>query len=252
MTVENYRRMTPCIVAMQHAACSFNPCRHTLDLVKLAFLGIPVFGRKVSLIFPIIHLTVDLKLICINGLSDLINSLFFANIYPGWHNYSLWGLLFQFHGLLVSWLLNFIEYKTCLYQQLLSTLLTYKLHWNYLNQSCQNHSYLLTVQEAHKEYISFTDQIWAKYEQLDSGKYGAVCTLAFNAEACKLSNICLCEPTLPETEPATSKGIIQAHVLQALKILFRSKLQAGSLVRIHGGCSFVCRYVRITGLLSAP
>ena len=63
---------------------------------------------------------------------------------------------------------------------------------------------------------------------------------------------CSCEPTLPETEPDTSKGIIQAHVLQALKMLFRSKLQAGSLVRVHRGCSFVCRYVGITGLLSAP
>ena len=28
--------------------------------------------------------------------------------------------------------------------------------------------YLLTVQEAHKEYNSLMDQIWAKYEQLDS------------------------------------------------------------------------------------
>ena len=28
---------------------------------------------------------------------------------------------------------------------------------------------LLTVQEAHKEYSSLTDQIRAKYEQLDSG-----------------------------------------------------------------------------------
>ena len=44
--------------------------------------------------------------------------------------------------------------------------------------------YLLTLQEAHKKYNSLTDQIWAKYEQLDSGKYGAVGTPAFNAEAC--------------------------------------------------------------------
>ena len=48
--------------------------------------------------------------------------------------------------------------------------------------------YLLTVQEAHKEYNSLTDQIGAKYEQLDSGKYGAVGTPAFNAEACELAN----------------------------------------------------------------
>ena len=49
--------------------------------------------------------------------------------------------------------------------------------------------YLLTVQEAHKEYNFLTDQIQAKYEQLDSGKYGAVGTLAFNAEACELANL---------------------------------------------------------------
>ena len=49
--------------------------------------------------------------------------------------------------------------------------------------------YLLTVQKAHKEYNSLMDQIWAKYEQLDSGKYGAVDTSAFNAEACELANL---------------------------------------------------------------
>ena len=32
--------------------------------------------------------------------------------------------------------------------------------------------YLLTVQEAHKEYNSLTNQIQAKYEQLDSGEFG--------------------------------------------------------------------------------
>ena len=49
--------------------------------------------------------------------------------------------------------------------------------------------YLLTVQEAHKEYNSLTDQIWAKYKQLDSGEYGTVDTPAFNTEACELANL---------------------------------------------------------------
>ena len=40
--------------------------------------------------------------------------------------------------------------------------------------------YLLTVQEAHKEYNSLTDQMQGKYEQLDSGEYGAVGTPTFN------------------------------------------------------------------------
>ena len=52
--------------------------------------------------------------------------------------------------------------------------------------------YLLTVQEAHKEYNSLTDQIWAKFEQLDLGEFGSVGTLAFNAEACELANLLVC------------------------------------------------------------
>ena len=49
--------------------------------------------------------------------------------------------------------------------------------------------FLMTVQEAHKEYNSLTDQIRAKYEQLDSSKYQAVGTPIFNAEACELANL---------------------------------------------------------------
>ena len=44
--------------------------------------------------------------------------------------------------------------------------------------------YLMTVQEAHKEYSSLMDQIRAKYKQLDS-----VDTPAFKAEACELANL---------------------------------------------------------------
>ena len=47
--------------------------------------------------------------------------------------------------------------------------------------------YLMTVQEAHKEYNSLVDQIRAKYEQLDSGKFGSSGTPAFDAEACELA-----------------------------------------------------------------
>ena len=49
--------------------------------------------------------------------------------------------------------------------------------------------FLMTLQEAHKEYNSLTDQIWAKYEQLDSGKYGSVDTPAFKVEACESANL---------------------------------------------------------------
>ena len=48
---------------------------------------------------------------------------------------------------------------------------------------------LLTVQEAYKEYSSLTDQIRAKYEQLDSGEFGSPGTPAFDVEACELANL---------------------------------------------------------------
>ena len=47
----------------------------------------------------------------------------------------------------------------------------------------------MTVQEAHKEYNSLIDQIRAKYEHLDSGKFGAVGIPAFNAECCELAHL---------------------------------------------------------------
>ena len=49
--------------------------------------------------------------------------------------------------------------------------------------------YLLTVQEAHNEYRSLTDQIRAKYEQLEFGSPG---TPAFDAEACELAYLLAC------------------------------------------------------------
>ena len=71
-----------------------------------------------------------------------------------------------------------------------------------LYQQCQNTNYientqfvmpkpvyLMTVQEAHKEYNSLTHQIRVKYMQLDSGEYWAVGTPAFDAEACELVNL---------------------------------------------------------------
>ena len=37
--------------------------------------------------------------------------------------------------------------------------------------------FLMTVQEAHKEYNCLIDQIWAKYELLDSGECGQLAPL---------------------------------------------------------------------------
>ena len=50
-------------------------------------------------------------------------------------------------------------------------------------------TFLMTVQEAHKEYNSLTDQIRAKYEHLDSGEFRSPGTPAFDAEACELANL---------------------------------------------------------------
>ena len=50
----------------------------------------------------------------------------------------------------------------------------------------------MTVQEAHKEYNSLTDQIRAKYEQLNSGEFGSPGTAAFDAEAFELANLLAC------------------------------------------------------------
>ena len=85
--------------------------------------------------------------------------------------------------------------------------------------------YLLTVQEAHKEYNSLTDQIWAKYEQLDSGEYGSIDTPAFKAEACELANILACVSQLCQKLNLTTPK--ESDILQALKILFWIKITLG-------------------------
>ena len=119
------------------------------------------------------------------SLFDLVNPLIFANGCPGWHNYSLWGLLFQFHGQLT---LKFHWVKTCFFLACINSVNI--TNYIEITQSVMPKPvYLLTVQEAHKEYNSLMDQIRVKYEQIDSGKFGAVGTPAFNAEACELANL---------------------------------------------------------------
>ena len=67
---------------------------------------------------------------------------------------------------------------------LLLTLLTLHLNRSVMPKPV----YLLIVQEA-QEYSSLTDQIRAKYEQLDSGEFGSPGTPAFDAKACELANL---------------------------------------------------------------
>ena len=102
-----------------------------------------------------------------------------------------------------------------------------------------------------QEYNSLMDQVRAKYEQLDSGEYEAVGTLAINAEAYELANLLahvsrLCQklnlPPPKELYPTFFK-----HWRCFLVLNYRQVVWLG-----YGGCSFVCRYLRITKLLSAP
>ena len=110
---------------------------------------------------------------------------------------------------------------------------------------------LLTVQEAHKEYSSLTDQIRAKYEQLDSGEFGSPGTPAFDAEACELANLLahvsqLCQRlNLP-----MPKELYRPTFFKALKTFFGSKHRQAVLVRVWRMQLCSHRYVRITGLLS--
>ena len=115
--------------------------------------------------------------------------------------------------------------------------------------------YLLTVQEAHREYNSLTNQIQAKYEQLDSGKYWVVGTPAFSAEACELANLlahlsCLCQKLNLLTPKELYRPTFFKH--------WRHFSDQNSYTRQadclgYGGCSFVpIRYIRIARLLSAP
>ena len=100
--------------------------------------------------------------------------------------------------------------------------------------------YLLTVQEAHKGYISLTDQIRAKYKQLDSGKFGSPGTPAFDAEACELANLLvhvsqLCQRlNLP-----MPKELYRPTFFKHLNT-FRIKIYTGRQSWLgYGGCSFV-------------
>ena len=122
-------------------------------------------------------------------------------------------------------------------------------HWNYctfkLLSVMPKPVFLMTVQEAHKEYNSLTDKIRAKYKQLDSGEFGSPGTLAFDAEACELANFAqnwICRLQRNYTGPRSS----------SIEDAFGSKLQAGSLFRVWRMQLCSHRYVRITRLLRAP
>ena len=87
-----------------------------------------------------------------------------------------------------------------------------------------------TVEEAHKEFNSLADRIAAKYEQLDSGEFGAVGTPAFNAKSTELAVLLACMSQLCQRLNLPMPA--QFHRLLFFKhrrALFRSKSQAGSV-----------------------
>ena len=161
-------RVAPYVVAcsMQHALTVLTYQRSC----KTCFHSIPVFGGKVSLII----LTIDL---C-QQLSWMTQLHTFGASFPV--SWSVGQLALKFH-----WV------KTCFFLACIDSVdIT-----NYIEiaQSIMPKPvYLLNVQEAHKEYNFLMDQIWAKYEQIDSGGFGAVGTPAFNAKVCELANLLAC------------------------------------------------------------
>ena len=147
---------------------------------------------------------------------DLAKLAFSA--YQSWMTQLLtWGLLFQFHSpLALKDMFLFGLYQQCRY---------YKWHIFFIVIMSVPIAQL-TVEEAHKEFNSLADRTAAKYEQLDSSKFGAVGILAFNAKSAKLASLRqLCAGlNLPM--------LAQLHRLPFFRhwrALFRSKLQAGSL-----------------------
>ena len=130
---------------------------------KTCFSRKPVFGGNFLLIFPIIYQIAHL------------------------HNWPIWPLILptavldgrftlgaSFPFSWVSWLLNFIETRCASFNT--SDITNYiEITWSVMPKPVS----LLTVQEAHKEYSSLTDQIRAKYKQLDSGEFRSPGTPAF-------------------------------------------------------------------------
>ena len=123
-----------------------------------------------------------LKLICVFDLYDLVKLFDLSWQYPRWHNYPVLTSLAVKMSNSLSLLIYFTQIRPVLASptSLTLKLLTQNLYLSDLIMP--KLVFLMTVQEAHKEYNSLIDQIWAKYELLDSGEGGSVGTPAFNAE----------------------------------------------------------------------
>ena len=107
----------------------------------------------------------------------------------------------------------------------ISTVSTYKLHWK--NSICHAQTSLFDdcaggSQGVQLLYGSNQGQVWAiGLRQVWVGWHPSIQSWSLWIA----KSTCLCESTLPETEPADSIGTLQVHGLQALKTLFKSKWQ---------------------------
>ena len=154
---------------------------HTLDLARVAFLTNQFLAGKVLLIFPIIY-----------QIAHLHNwptcPLIFDNC-PGCQNYPvLTGLVGKRSNSLSS-LIYFTEIRPVCIFDVSNIEITYKFIFTVSDLIMPKPVFLITVQEAHKDYNSLIDQIRAKYELLDSGECGSVGTLAFNAECSESAHL---------------------------------------------------------------
>ena len=174
---ETFFRLHIRVFCRDHAACSkASPMSLTYPgSCKSCFSRKPVFGGKISLIFPIIYQIAHL------------------------HNWPSFPLIFADRCLMPD--LSSFNWFGCKNDQF-----SQFAHRFHRDQMCfgifdvsdieiTQNLYLsdlimpkpvfsMTVHEAHK-----VDQIWAKYKLLDSGECGSVGTPAFNAECSELTHL---------------------------------------------------------------
>ena len=100
--------------------------------------------------------------------------------------------------------------------------------------------FLMTVQEAHKEYNSLTDQIQAKYEQLDSGEFESPGTPAFDTKTCELANLLAHVSQLcTKLTLLTPKELYRPTFFKHWRHFLDQNYMRQAVCLGYGGCSFV-------------
>ena len=150
-------------------------CQHVAypGSCKSCFSRILVFGGKVLLIFPIIYQIAHLY------------------TWPTWPD-ELFDLCWN-----LPWMTQLLTLGASFPVSQSIDQFALKFHWVKMCFGCINSVdieitykllsvmpklvFLMTVQEAHKEYSSLMEKIRAKYEQLDSGEFGSPGIPAFDA-----------------------------------------------------------------------